>query len=232
MSATVYDHVVAPEPSSTAPKRRAEYAFAEFVRARDASDTEAARRWWDELVTHRVDLVRTLVVTRSQGVLYTDSEREEAVSRALLRITTNFFTTFAGTTMGEWVNAVVTLTNGICLDVQRAATVRSNKEKRPFEHDAQTGHEDPAMTRAAVEHWRTAEEQADADADLLAAREFLDWALPRLSDKRRGVIEADLEGGLSAEQIQERLGMTRDAVYQARKRGMDDLRRLAGEYRR
>jgi DNA-directed RNA polymerase specialized sigma24 family protein len=78
---------------------------------------------------------------------------------------------------------------------------------------------------------RRAEEETreEEEEDLREGVAFLDWALPRLASGRRRVIELDREE-LSMAEIQERLGMSADAIYAARSRALKDLSRLRGEW--
>ena len=68
------------------------------------------------------------------------------------------------------------------------------------------------------------------DADALGERQaFLDWAVPQLSAKRRAVIELD-RADVPVEEMQERLGVSRDVVYASRSRAIKDLAKLRDEY--
>ena len=53
--------------------------------------------------------------------------------------------------------------------------------------------------------------------------------MPRLVGRRREVIELDLQD-LTTEEIQERLGVSRDVVYAARSRALKDLAKLREEH--
>ena len=58
---------------------------------------------------------------------------------------------------------------------------------------------------------------------------FLDWAVPQLSAKRRAVIELD-RAEVPVEEMQERLGVSRDVVYASRSRALKDLAKLRDQY--
>lgn len=194
-----------------------------FVAARRAGDRAAARLAWDALLTDNFDRVRAMVFLESRRQLSAD-EQEEALQRALVRMATNMIDTFAGSSMGEYVEATRTLVRFACIDTQRRAAVRSGRERALRSGDA--------AAYEAIERARVAEESRAADADALDdARAFLDWAVPRLSPKRRAVIELDRRG-VAVEEIQERLGISRDVVYASRSRALKDLAKLRSEFQR
>ena len=109
--------------------------------------------------------------------------------------------TFAGTTMGEWVSATRTLVRYACADAQRAARAISRHERALDPGDDVAAPEEPAGGDRAG---------------------FLDWALPQLQGHRRGVLELDRRG-CPVEEIMRRLDVSRDVVYQSRRRGLQDL---------
>ena len=179
-----------------------------FLLARRRRDEAAARAAWNELVELNFDRVVTLVRLESRGRL-TDEERDDAVQRALITMLTRFMDTFRGTSMGEWVAATRTLVHFACVDTQRRAALISGRTEELGDH--------------------VAEEAVDADPVLERGSAFLDWALPRLTHRRRAVIKLDLQD-LTTEEIQERLGVSRDVVYAARSRALKDLDKLREEH--
>lgn len=220
--ATAHDH---------AEVTRDDRTFQQFLAARAAGDDAGMRAAWENLVVENYGRVRTIVIATSRGQL-SASEQEDAVQQACIKLLNSMIRTFTGTSMGEWVNATRTLVRGVCIDVQRAE--QRHSEKRVSLHaDDDAGDEAENLT-LRVFH---ALEQADAaraadedERDALAEKAgFLDWALPQLPEKRRLVIELDRQE-VPAEEIEERLGMSRDAVYANRSRGLRDLARLAEEY--
>lgn len=220
--ATTHDH-----PEVT----RDERTFQQFLAARAAGDDAAMRAAWQNLVVEQFPRIRTLVVSVSAGRL-SPAERDDAVQQACIKLLTNMIHTFAGTSMGEWVNATRTLIHGVCVDVQRAE--RRHSERREALHRAGDGGEDTENLTLRVYHALEQAEQeraADEEERDRAAEKagFLEWALPRITEKRRLVLELDRQE-VPAEEIQERLGMSRDAVYATRSRGLKDLSRLAEEY--
>ena len=180
-----------------------------FLLARRRRDEAAARAAWSELVELNFDRVVTLVRLESRGRLSAE-ERDDAVQRALITMLTRFMDTFRGTSMGEWVGATRTLVHFACVDTQRAAAAVSGRTEELGDHDEQ--------------------EVAEEHDDLLErGGAFLDWALPQLADRRREVIELDLED-LTTDEIADRLRVSRDVVYAARSRALKDLAKLREEF--
>lgn len=217
------------DPSSV--PRHDEHNLRRFLAARHAGDEDAARRWWNELVHDNFDRVRAMVILRSRGHL-SAVEQEEALQRALIKLFDNMVHTFHGTSMGEWVNATKTLVFGACVDTQRREKAASG-HRAPLLATGDAGEETAQLDRdvyKALEK-RRLEQEADAqDAeDDARARDFLDWAVPQLPAKRRAVIELD-RAGVPCEDIQERLGVSRDVVYASRSRALKDLAKLRGAY--
>jgi DNA-directed RNA polymerase specialized sigma24 family protein len=218
------------DPSSV--PRHDEHNLRRFLAARRAGDEAAARRWWDELVRDNFDRVRGMVILRSRGHL-SAVEQDEALQRALIKLSNNMIHTFNGSSMGEWVNATKTLVFGACVDTQRREKAASS-HRAPLDATGDAGEETGELDRQvykALEKQRLEQEAVEQDADDDAqARDFLDWAVPQLSAKRRAVIELDCQD-VPCEDIQERLGVSRDVVYASRSRALKDLAKLREEYR-
>ena len=93
--------------------------------------------------------------------------------------------------MGEWVNATKQLVEFACMDVQRRAAQRSERETSLDARDDDPDDDGADWTRrragpAAVT--RRDEERADA-------ADFVAWALPQIADdRRRLVLERTLDG--------------------------------------
>lgn len=211
--------------------RHDEHNLRRFLAARSAGDEAAARRWWDELVRDNFDRVRGMVIIRSRGHL-SAVEQDEALQRALIKLSNNMIHTFSGTSMGEWVNATKTLVFGACVDTQRREMIASS-HRASFEATDDSAKETGRLDRSvykALENQRLEQESAEQDADGYAqGRDFLDWALPQLSHKRRAVIELDRQE-VPCEEIQQRLGVSRDVVYASRSRALKDLADLRERY--
>jgi RNA polymerase sigma factor (sigma-70 family) len=179
-----------------------------FLLARRRRDEAAARAAWSELVELNFDRVVTLVRLESRGRLSAE-ERDDAVQRALVTMLTRFMETFRGTSMGEFVAATRTLVRFACVDTQRRAAVVSGRTEELVDLPE--------------------EDAADDDELLERGGSFLDWAVPQLVGRRREVIELDLQD-LTTEEIQQRLGVSRDVVYAARSRALKDLAKLREEH--
>jgi RNA polymerase sigma factor (sigma-70 family) len=215
----------------TSVPRHDEHNLRRFLAARRAGDEAAARRWWEELVRDNFDRVRGMVILHSRGRL-SAVEQDEALQRALIKLSNNMIHTFNGTSMGEWVNATKTLVFGACVDTQRREKAASS-HRAPLEATDDAGEDTGQLDRnvfKALEKHRLEQEADEQDAeDDDKARAFLDWAVPQLSPKRRAVIELDRQD-VSCEDIQEQLGVSRDVVYASRSRALKDLAKLREEY--
>ncbi len=203
----------------------------QYLAARRAGDVAGARRWWDELVRDNFDRIRAMIILRGRGHL-SAVEQDEALQRALIKLSNNMIHTFNGSSMGEWVNAAKTLVANVCIDTQRSERAASRREA-PLHATNRGGAQTAQLNRIAIEaiERRHEEEQASAREaeDDARARQFLDWAIPQLSPKRRSVVELDRDN-VPCEQIEQRLGVSRDVVYASRSRALKDLARLRKEY--
>ena len=196
-----------------------------FLAARRTGDAAVAGRAWEALLVANFDRVRAMVALESRSRLSHD-EREEALQRALMRLAGSMSATFRGTSMGQWVEATRTLVRYQCMDVQRRAAAISRRE-RPLEDDA--GRTDAEVFASIEAERRERELRAEEGSALRERQGFLDWAVPRLAGRRRAVIELDRED-VPVEEIQRRLGMSRDAVYASRSRALKDLVKLRDRY--
>ena len=98
--------------------KHAEEHLRRFLAARAGGDAAGMRRWWEELVIDFYDRMDGFIYAAHKGRL-DEQEHEQALELALIRFSTRLPHTFAGTSMGELVNATKTLARGICMDVQR-----------------------------------------------------------------------------------------------------------------
>ena len=186
--------------------------LARFVAARDSGDRPAAVAAWEELLALNVDRVRAMVALWGSGGRLSPDEREDAVQRALVKLWRNMVSTFAGGSMGEWVNAVRACVNFACTDVQREAASRSGRSAPLEEGDS-----------VAEASFARGEEKAEA-------AEFVAWALPRVEDERRRLVLARTLDGAPAAAVAAELGIEMGNLYQLRSRGMRDLARLHREW--
>jgi len=203
-----------------------------FVAARRAGDGQAATRLWSELVTLNFHRVKQLVYLESHGQL-SAQEQDDAVQLAAMRIMLmpKRKRGFDGTSKGELINLFKLVVHGACVDTQRKEERHSTK-RASLETAGADG--DEHYTREAYKVvLREDQEREDAERtheELGALGEkFLAWALPRLNKNQRAMIECDLQG-LPIEEIQDRMGRRRDAVYKLRERSMKALMKLREEY--
>ena len=193
--------------------KHAEEHLRRFLAARAGGDAVEMRRWWEELVIDFYDRMDGFIYAAHKGRL-DEQEHEQALELALIRFATRLPHTFAGTSMGELVNATKTLARGICMDVQRSA-IRARRA-------------------VALEDEYTLEESSrryEVAAEAAEARDFVAWALPQIDEPRRRVLELTLHGAEIGEIMQE-LEITRDNAYQRRSRAIKDLAKLKELYDR
>jgi RNA polymerase sigma factor (sigma-70 family) len=193
-----------------------------FLAARERGAATEMRRWWDELVIDFFDRMDGFVAAAHKGRLGED-EHELAVQLSMTRFAVRLVETFDGVSMGQLVNASKTLARGICMDVQRSS-MRARRGDGPSLDSSW----DDAGAGAGWEI-DEAERRLDDEERAADARAFIDWALPRLKEERRRVIELTFRGDELPEIAQE-LGITRDNAYQRRSRAMSDLKRLKERY--
>jgi hypothetical protein len=196
-----------------------------FLGARSRGDAVEMRRWWDELVIDFFDRMDGFVALAHAGRL-DDEEHELAVAMSMARFSKNLITTFDGISMGQLVNACKTLARGICIDVQRTS-VRRHEHEGP---SLDAGWDADAEERA-THGWEADEaarrfEREERSAEVL---DFLEWALPQLTDDRRNVLELTFHGATIPEIVDE-LGVTSANAYQLRSRGLRDLTKLKERY--
>ena len=193
--------------------KHAEEHLRRFLAARAGGEAVEMRRWWEELVIDFYDRMDGFIYAAHKGRL-DEQEHEQALELALIRFSTRLCETFAGTSMGELVNATRTLARGICMDVQRSA-IRARRA---------VALEDAYTLQESTRRYEVAAEAAEA-------RDFVEWALPQLDEPRRRVLELTLHGAEIGEIMQE-LEITRDNAYQRRSRAIKDLAKLKELYDR
>jgi RNA polymerase sigma factor (sigma-70 family) len=197
---------------------REEELLRKFVACRDDGDGDGARHWWGKLAETSFDRVRGMVDGRAYRYGLSHDEREEAVQRALVKLWRNMVHTFRGSTMGEFVNATKSLVEVVCMDVQRGAAKRTQRETA-LTDNPDTPHPEWKADELAHQQHRRETEQADAAA-------FITWALPQMKHERqKRVVELTL-AGMPAEEIAAELDVSMDNLYQLRSRGLKELRKL------
>lgn len=217
--------IVAARNDSPSVGRHDDEHLRRFLVARKGGDADAMRRAWEELVIAFQPRMDALVYLAHRGQL-SDAEHEDAVQRAMTRFTLKLVGTFHGSSMGELVNATKRLCSFAVADVIREAA-----EYRRRHHSLDQGWDGlPEDDRGApaweVDAAREAHEHAEHEADM---NEFLAWALPRVLESRRGVVERTFAGE-TIEEICAALDLTRENAYQRRSRGLKDLGKLLKQY--
>ena len=129
-----------------------------------------------------------------------------------------------GTARDELAEQLATF---ICIDVQRTS-VRGHAHAADsldsgWNADSEDG---PSQSWEAAEAWaRLDREERDDEA-----RDFIEWALPRIEDeRRRRVLELTFDGAPIAD-ICDELGVSRANAYQLRTRAFKDLKKLKEQY--
>jgi DNA-directed RNA polymerase specialized sigma24 family protein len=200
-----------------------------FVACRRDGDAQGAFRWWSDLVEANFDRVRALVDLRATRYGLSASERDDAVSLALLKLWRNMIRTFEGATMGEWVNATRRLVDFACAQVQRDAARRGERQSSldpaPGEDDDDLGASGWRLAAIAHQEHRRETERNEASA-------FVGWAVPRLKNERRRLVVERTLDGVPAEDIADELDVSVENLYALRSRGLKDLARLRREYER
>jgi DNA-directed RNA polymerase specialized sigma24 family protein len=204
-----------------------------FVAARKAGDGPAATRLWAELLTINYPRVEQLVYLESRHDL-SRQEQQDALQLAAWRIAMipQRKRGFEGTSKGEWINLVKKIVRAACIDTQRKEARHSSRQAPLYAADDGTGAaqltQDAYKALMEQEQEREDEEQTREELKALSEK-FLAWALPKLRESYRMMIECDLQG-LPIEEIMDRLDRKRDAVYKLRERAMKALMKLREEY--
>ena len=193
--------------------KHAEEHLRRFLAARAGGDAVEMRRWWEELVIDFYDRMDGFIYAAHKGRL-DEQEHEQALELALIRFSTRLCETFAGTSMGELVNATRTLARGICMDVQRRRSARG----APSRSRTRTRSRSP---RAATRSPRRPPTRGTSWPGRCRSS----------SEPRRRVLELTLHGAEIGEIMQE-LEITRDNAYQRRSRAIKDLAKLKELYDR
>lgn len=206
----------------------------EFVRARLRGDRLEMQRFWGLLLRAEWPRLLGFITLHGRKTLRSQAERDEALSEVGQRMTRRLVWTFDGTTVEDYNDRVSGLVRICCLDVQRRAAKRTEREGRSLDATRpDTGEQYGWIgeTYARIEQERTdaREEQEVLEETIAEGQGFLDWAVPRLSPKRRAVFEL-LRVGKSPAEVQEDLGISRNDVDQTKRRAIQDLIKLKEQY--
>ena len=205
---------------------RSRFFLREFVSARRRGNEVAVQRHWGDLLREEWARVPSAVRAAAGSTLHSEAEILDAISETADRLGRLGAKNFHESTLGQFRAYVRTVANTACLDVQRKASRRKE--------DATHEDEDPLRWERvqADAHRRERDLQGADDGDGEdpgGGRDFLAWALPQLSEKRRRVIECLLEGK-KPEEIADLLGMERNTVDQNKRRALQDLNKLKEQW--
>jgi RNA polymerase sigma factor (sigma-70 family) len=195
-----------------------------FAACRDRGDVAGAKRVWEELVVNNADRVRGIAATWPKAKLSPD-EREDAASRALVKLWRNMVETFHGTTAGEFYAALYRCTEFACLDVHRAGAKAQARDRSLDAEGSDEGLD-------GYGRWTGDAARADAERaqEMADAAEFVGWALPRMANERARVVVERTLAGVPVSEIMAELRTSDQNVHQLRSRGMKELRELWGEF--
>ncbi|HMS63567.1 MAG TPA: hypothetical protein PKD63_14910 [Solirubrobacteraceae bacterium] len=203
-----------------------------LVAARKAGDGPAVTRLWAEMLTINFPRVEQLVYLESRHDL-SPQEQQDALQLAAWRIAMipQRKRGFGGPSRGEWITLGRAIVDAKRRDAQRKEA-RHSSRKAPLHTAGDDGSaqltQDAYEALLRQEEEREDEEQTREELQALSEK-FLAWALPRLRESYRMMIECDLQG-LPIEEIMDRLDRKRDAVYKLRERAMKALMKLREEY--
>jgi RNA polymerase sigma factor (sigma-70 family) len=211
-------------------ERRDESSVRRFARARDRGDRAAADAAFDDLVVEAYDIARAFVARRRD---LTQTQRDDVLSGALVRLTTQVRHSFKGEHMGEFVNITKSCVRFAALDVLEEDAERGEHEVS-FEARAARAQEDEAAAGAAEARLQAAEarrrrEREEDLAELQAEDVRLRSLIDRVTNVNyRETLHMTFVLGLSDEEIAEQRGVDKiNTVQQHRSRGLRELRRLA-----
>jgi RNA polymerase sigma factor (sigma-70 family) len=189
--------------------------------ARRRGDREAAERAWQQIVLAELERVRGIVRCFRDPSLpdgrIAESDIDDVVQHVFLRLHERV-DGLRGESVGELRSFMRTAANYACLDHLRR--VITDDQRRAGSLDA-AAQEPSAVSRAALD--RVVAELAVDNEETEAARAMVHRALAEVDFDKRAVLVMD-QAGYPIEEIQERLELSRDAVYQRRRRGLKQLR--------
>ena len=193
--------------------------IAEIVAAREAGDNDAARAALGVLAYRRYDDVRRRILLKVR--------REDADDVAQEVFISALKSAFAGTSVGEFVNWLQTITRRRIADYHRA---------RPDSPDAPLAEEE-----GGDEEGRGTVLPDDDPTDVVDTESVIEEAMSELSRPHRATVELYVFGGFSAKETADQVNMsckdelttemTEPNVHQIAKRFRERLRKLLGDAR-
>jgi RNA polymerase sigma factor (sigma-70 family) len=193
-------------------------------------DTRRARAAWSTLITLDMDRVRTIVATfrlRDYPTVQVVREKvDDVAQRAYIRLL-KMLGTFRGTTEGEYRAAMRTCTERECQDHLRREMKREMREGGSLDDEIKDteGESRPRFDEQIAKMEQERIEDQEACERRLELQEELREAISRLDGNRRRVLEMT-RAGCTTEEIASELNTSADNVYQYRRRGLQDVRRI------
>lgn len=190
-------------------------------RARNNGDRDEARRLWLLIVVAELERVRGLVRAYRHDALpggrIPAADVDDVAHNVFVRLH-NKIDTLKGRSIGELRKFMSAATEFTCLDYVRVHVREDRRRGESLNDDQQ-----PAASRASDRALGLlAERLAADDEEAMIAREVIHPALALVDPNKRSVLVLDQEG-FTVEEIMERLGISRDNVYQLRRRGLKQL---------
>lgn len=198
--------------------------------ARSRGDGDAAAHAWRQIVLAEIERVRGLVGQYRHDALpngrIAEAEIDGVVTDVFIRLHQRV-EAFKGGSVGELRNFMRTAADFACRDYVRRTVTDERRQAGSFDADREgLG----ALSAQVLDELATRAAAADEEAD--EAQAMVHAALVEVDPDKRAVLVMD-QAGYTVAEIQERLGLTRDAVYQRRRRGLlqlrDAIRELAEE---
>lgn len=203
-------------------KDPAELAIREFVSAREAQDRDGMKRAWHAFVLTELQRIAGIVATWTNANLpgghVPHDAQDDVVDDALVRILK--WLDLEGSSVGEAKAMVASHTNFALLEYMRRFVKDDAARAGSFDELAPAGDGPGAVAREAEEQ---AAGRAPDDVERAAMRQAFEQALLHVDENKREVVVMRL-GGLSGDEVAERLGITRANVDQRNRRGLEQLR--------
>jgi len=188
--------------------------------ARHRGDRDQALEIWQRIVLSELERVRGIVRAYRHEQLpqqrVRDADVDDVVSTVYLRLHGRV-DTLRGEHVGELRNFMRTAAGYACLDYLHG--VVREEQRRAGSLDA-TGEERGAVAGNSLERFALEAFEAGDAAD--RASEVIHAGLAMVDDDKRAVLVMQA-AGCSMLEIQQRLHLSRDAVYQRRRRGLLQL---------
>jgi RNA polymerase sigma factor (sigma-70 family) len=199
-----------------------------YVKARDNGNAAGAAEAWSLLMHFSYDRVAGFVRLSGRKRLRSETEVEEAISEALMRLFRRMSETFEGTSMGEYVNATKQLCEYAVLDVQRSAAIRTKREVGSVDDTRDDG-EGGQVSRFNGALKAEAEKRAAIASEALEASAVLSEYIPRLKKERSRVVVEHMRDGVTLKETATELDVSETNAYQLRTRALKELKALIEE---